>query len=78
MLQVAELVLTSALQRDESRGPHLRFESDLDLEPLPSRDPEWRQYIVLRKGSSGLEATRRTPAQLTLPDEYATISPCQP
>lgn len=78
MLQVAELVLTAALQRGESRGPHLRFASDLDLEPLPSRDPEWRQYLVLRKGSSSLEATRRTPAQLTLPDEYDTIPPCQP
>jgi succinate dehydrogenase/fumarate reductase flavoprotein subunit len=78
LLQVAELVLMAALQRDESRGPHLRFSGDQELEPLPSRDPEWRQYIVLKKGSAGLETERRTPTQLTLPGEYATISPCQP
>ncbi|MHB1355760.1 MAG: FAD-binding protein [Anaerolineae bacterium] len=76
MLQVAELVLTAALQRNESRGPHLRLASDQDLEPLPSCDPEWRQYIVLKKGSSGLGVERRAPVQLTLPDEYATIPPC--
>ncbi len=53
LLTVAEMVLGAALRRDESRGPHLRFRSWEEPEPLPRRDPDWQRYIVIRKGPAG-------------------------
>ncbi|UCH32970.1 MAG: FAD-binding protein [Armatimonadota bacterium] len=51
-LTVAEMVLRAALLRDESRGPHLRFPSESDLEPLPSQGA-WQRFIVIRRGENG-------------------------
>ena len=51
-LTVAEMVLRAALTRDESRGPHLRFAFEDDLEPIPSR-PEWERYIVISRAADG-------------------------
>lgn len=53
MYTVAEAVLRAARQRDESRGPHLRFSRYEDNEPVPRRDPEWQQYMVLYLSEEG-------------------------
>ncbi len=66
-LTVAEMILRSALMRDESRGPHLRFASADDLDPLPSR-PEWERYIVISTGAAGeMHLEGRTPTPLPQP-----------
>ena len=65
---VAEMILRAALMRDESRGPHLRFASADDLEPIPSR-PGWERYIVIRRadgGSMTLEASQPAPLPFEL------------
>jgi len=62
MLRVAEMVLRAALEREESRGPHLRFARFGDLTPVPSND-KWRRYIVIRQGESGMELDVRTPVR---------------
>jgi succinate dehydrogenase/fumarate reductase flavoprotein subunit len=65
---VAEMILRAALMRDESRGPHLRFPSADDIEPIPSR-PSWERYIVIRRaddGSMALEARRPAPLPFEL------------
>jgi len=67
MITTAELVLTAALERDESRGPHLRFAEESELTPIPSREPDWRRYIVLKKRGDSIVVERRKPVQLTLP-----------
>ncbi|MCE5257772.1 MAG: hypothetical protein LLG44_01765, partial [Chloroflexi bacterium] len=74
ILVTAELVVTAALARDESRGPHLRFAGSTSFEPLPSREPDWRQYIVLRAAEGEPTVERRTPVQLTLPAGSDTIT----
>ena len=46
----------AALERDESRGPHLRFRVSDSLHPLPRNDERWRRYIVdpsLRRWTCG-------------------------
>lgn len=58
---VAEALLRAALVRDESRGPHLRFDSEISLEPRPRRDPEWQKYIVLSLKGEKLETELRSP-----------------
>lgn len=63
-LTVGEMILRAALMRDESRGPHLRFESAEEIRPLPSR-PSWERCIVIHRDQDGgmlLEA--RAPAPL--------------
>jgi succinate dehydrogenase / fumarate reductase flavoprotein subunit len=52
-LQSARLVATAALERDESRGPHLRFAAEDALAPVPQDDARWERYIVLRRGERG-------------------------
>ncbi|MHB9032534.1 MAG: FAD-binding protein [Anaerolineae bacterium] len=74
ILLVAELVLKSALERDESRGPHLRFTADNPRTPLPMRDPQWRHYIVQYTAAERPIIERRTPEQLTLPPERDSIT----
>jgi succinate dehydrogenase / fumarate reductase flavoprotein subunit len=64
LLEVAEMVLSAALMRDESRGPHLRFRSFADLTPIPRRSPEWDRYIVIRQKDGKLLLTPRTPTPL--------------
>ncbi len=61
IIQVARLVARAALERDESRGPHLRFLAGGTLEPLPRDDHAWNRYIVLRKGEAGSSSERRRP-----------------
>jgi len=51
-LTVAEMVLRAALMRDESRGPHLCFESEDSLEPMPS-SAAWERYIVISRAADG-------------------------
>jgi succinate dehydrogenase / fumarate reductase flavoprotein subunit len=64
LLAVAEMVLSAALLRDESRGPHLRFRSLQDLTPLPRRSPQWDRYIVIKRSAGRLLLTPRTPTPL--------------
>jgi succinate dehydrogenase/fumarate reductase flavoprotein subunit len=60
-LQCARLVVTAALQRDESRGPHLRFAAEDALSPVPQDDARWECYLVLYRGAQGPECERRAP-----------------
>ncbi len=53
MAAAARLVLTACGARDESRGPHLYFETPDAIEPLPRRDPGWQRYLVLSRGPGG-------------------------
>jgi succinate dehydrogenase / fumarate reductase flavoprotein subunit len=50
---VARLVLTACGARTESRGPHLYFSSPESIAPLPRKDPDWRKYLVMRRGARG-------------------------
>ncbi len=61
MLITAAMVLAAAAKRDESRGPHLRFASFEDNTPIGRQDPEWQQYIVVRKSAQGLILDVRKP-----------------
>ncbi|MCD6520671.1 MAG: FAD-binding protein [Anaerolineae bacterium] len=61
ILQVARLVATAALTRDESRGPHLRFPTEDSLSPIPRDDERWCRYIVLRRGAQGPTLDIREP-----------------
>lgn len=64
ILDVAGMVLRSCLFRKESRGPHLFFARFEDLKPLPSRDPEWRRYIVIQNQKSKMVLKKKNPAEL--------------
>ncbi|MBZ4653056.1 MAG: fumarate reductase/succinate dehydrogenase flavoprotein domain protein [Peptococcaceae bacterium] len=57
----AEMVLRAALLRQESRGPHLFFANYEDSTPMGRKDPEWQKYIVIRKGSQGMELDIQEP-----------------
>ena len=61
ILQVARLVARAALERNESRGPHLRFPADGSLVPLPQDDARWAMYTVIRRGPQGPLLERRQP-----------------
>ena len=63
MAVLAEAVQRAALLRDESRGPHLRFERFDDNRPLPRRDPHWQRYIVIKKTPAGMALEPRIPVQ---------------
>ncbi|BCV22302.1 FAD-binding protein [Moorella sp. Hama-1] len=60
---VAEMILRAALARDESRGPHLRFAKARDLTPLARRDPEWQQYLIIKRRGGQMDITPRTPVR---------------
>ena len=62
-LQSARLVATAALERDESRGPHLRFAGEGDLTPLPQDDARWQRHIVLWRGEAGPVLEVREPVR---------------
>lgn len=49
ILRTARSVLESALLRKESRGPHLLFSDEQDLEP-EGRGPDYEQYIIYPGG----------------------------
>jgi succinate dehydrogenase / fumarate reductase flavoprotein subunit len=61
MLLVAEMVLAAAALRDESRGSHLRFRSYEDNVLVTRDDSRWCKYIVIRKGTKGIELDVREP-----------------
>lgn len=70
ILQVAQLVARAALERDESRGPHLRFSDDVGAGskpaptlPLPQDDERWALYTVIRRGARGPLLERRQPVR---------------
>lgn len=61
VLQTARAVSLAALERDESRGPHLRFETQDSVHPLPRDDERWRRYIVVSRSAGGPVSTLRQP-----------------
>lgn len=63
MLLVAEMILRAALQRDESRGPHLRFLKATDVTPVSRRDPEWQRYLVISRKDGQMVLTVREPVR---------------
>jgi len=65
MLQVAQMVALPALARDESRGPHLRFDATDPLIPIPRKDPVWQRYTVISRGPDGPLLDQRDPVRPT-------------
>jgi succinate dehydrogenase/fumarate reductase flavoprotein subunit len=61
LIQVARMVIRAALERHESRGPHLLFSGRDGLIPLGRADPAWRRYIVLSQRGSGMKVDVREP-----------------
>ncbi|MDT3434738.1 FAD-dependent oxidoreductase [Haloarcula sp. 1CSR25-25] len=55
-LTVAEALLLSARERDESRGAHYRTDA-------PDVDPDWRRNILVDRGDTGFELTTRGVAE---------------
>jgi succinate dehydrogenase / fumarate reductase flavoprotein subunit len=66
LIHVAEMVLRACLTRKESRGPHLFFGHFDDPQPLPSQDPKWRKYIVIRNRMGKMILEKRIPVKLKL------------
>ncbi len=60
ILQVARMIALAALERDESRGPHLRF-ADGSLTPVPPAGEAWHRYVVVRRGEGGPTLERQEP-----------------
>jgi succinate dehydrogenase / fumarate reductase flavoprotein subunit len=61
LLLVGEMVMRAALLRDESRGPHLRFERYQSNIPI-GRSEDWKKYIVIssdKKMNLKIEAPKR-------------------
>ena len=61
MLLVAEMVLAAAALRDESRGPHLRFEGGDETVPIARDDERWCRYIIIKKAAEGMRLEVRDP-----------------
>lgn len=61
MLLTAEAVFKSAIERDESRGPHLRFAACEDNVPIGRKDEVWEKYIVISKSKEGMKLEVRKP-----------------
>ena len=66
LIHVAEMVLRACLTRKESRGPHLFFGHFDDPQPLPSQDPKWRKYIVIRNRMGKMVLEKRIPVKWKL------------
>ena len=64
MLVVAEMVLAAAALRDESRGPHLRFDRPDDTVPVARDDSRWCRYIIVKKAAEGMRLEVRDPDRL--------------
>ncbi|MGB9790802.1 MAG: FAD-binding protein [Thermotoga caldifontis] len=64
MLTVARAILTAELIRNESRGPHLKFEifDPPTMKFVPKKD-EWNRYIVLRLVDGRLHYEIREPVR---------------
>ncbi|HYB21714.1 MAG TPA: succinate dehydrogenase, partial [Thermodesulfobacteriota bacterium] len=63
-VDVAEMVLRAALFRRESRGPHLFFAHFEDLQPVETKDPEWRKYVVIHNDGGQMKLEPRRPADM--------------
>ena len=61
MLLVAEMVLAAAALRDESRGPHLRFDRYEDNVPIARDDTRWSKYIVIGRDAAQMRLEVRDP-----------------
>ena len=64
IVDVAEMVLRAALFRRESRGPHLFFAHFEDLQPVETKDPEWRKYVVIHNDGGQMKLEPRRPADM--------------
>ena len=62
LLLTAEAVLRAAGERDESRGPHLRFADYHDNVPVARNDAKWEKYIVIRKDAAQMKLEVRIPS----------------
>ena len=62
LLLTAEAVLRAAAERDESRGPHLRFADYADNVPIARNDAKWEKYIVIHKDAEQMMLEVRTPS----------------
>ena len=62
LLLTAEAVLRAAAERDESRGPHLRFADYRDNVPVARNDAKWEKYIVIRKDAAQMKLEVRIPS----------------
>jgi succinate dehydrogenase / fumarate reductase flavoprotein subunit len=58
---VAQMVMTAASMRTESRGPHLFFEREDDVQAVRRDDENWCKYIVLQRSDGRLVATPQKP-----------------
>ncbi|HWR41884.1 FAD-binding protein [Sporomusa sp.] len=63
MLKVAAMVLAAARERDESRGPHLKFACYQDDQPVPRKNGEWDKYVVIYAKNGQLTLEHRLPNQ---------------
>ena len=54
MLLTAEAVFRAAIERNESRGPHLRFADYGDNIPIARKDGVWEKYIVVSKSGEDM------------------------
>jgi len=61
---VAEMVMTAASMRTESRGPHLFFEREEDTRPLGRDEEKWNRYVVLQRSETRLVPDPREPTGL--------------
>lgn len=64
MLRVAQMVISAAKMRKESRGPHLYFDSFDHSTPLPRDDRSWRRYIVMVKEGEKMRLEIREPMSI--------------
>lgn len=61
---VAEMVMTAASMRTESRGPHLFFAREDDTRPVKRDEEKWNRYIVLRRSETRMVAIPEEPTGL--------------
>lgn len=65
MFHLAEMIMTAARTREESRGPHLFFQEESDLVPLGRDQQKWQKYIVVKKDKTGkMKLERQQPVNL--------------
>nr|MBO2494243.1 succinate dehydrogenase [Clostridia bacterium] len=62
LLLVAKAMVLACMQRRESRGPHLFFQSEDDLRPLPG-SPGYEKYFVIRYKGDELVAEAHEPVR---------------
>jgi succinate dehydrogenase / fumarate reductase flavoprotein subunit len=61
---VAEMVMTAASMRTESRGPHLFFAGEEDTRPLGRDEEKWNRYVVLERSETRMVPEPREPTGL--------------